>query len=244
MTLQTTSKRERPPGLRRPSRGRGIVRYQALLEATEALLQDSTPDVIGLYQIAEKAGVPPASVYHFFPTKEAAYQALAEQYLQGLVKLHGQPIEARRIRTWVDLLAFDMRRAMDYFNQRPPMLKILYGGYGGVEARNLDIVVTDALANASYERLNRIFHVPFLQDQRKKAQIGLAILDAIWTISFRLHGTITEDYYEESVKACAAYRRLFLPEYLEPREVLTEAAARDGTVTLPYDFEDFSAPPA
>jgi AcrR family transcriptional regulator len=234
MNDQPTVKRERSAERRRPSRGRGIARYQSLLEATEALLQESTPDVIGLYQIAERAGVPPASVYHFFPTKEAAYQALAERYLEGLLKMHGTPIEARRIKTWQDLLAIDSRRAMEFYNARPPMLKILYGGYGGVDARNIDIIVTDLMARSSYDRLNQIFHVPEVPRHATRARIGLSILDGIWTISVRLHGQITEEYYEEALRACIAYRRLYLPDYLEPREYLVEMTARGGGVELPY----------
>lgn len=241
MTAENPTPRARPAGLRRPSRGRGVVRYQALLEATEALLFDADPDVIGLYQIAEKAGVPPASVYHFFPTKEAAYQALAERYLEGLVRMHSEPIEAALVKTWQDLSAIDMRRAMDYYNARPPMLKILYGGYGGVGARNIDIVTTDKLAEAGYRRLNQLFHVPHFPGDEVKARIALGILDATWTISVRLHGKITEEYYQEAFAACIAYRRLYMPEYLQPRELLTETAARGGTLSLSYSVEDDEA---
>lgn len=238
MNVENPVKRERPAGLRRPSRGRGVLRYQALLEATEALLLEADPDVIGLYQIAEKAGVPPASVYHFFPTKEAAYQALAERYLEGLVRMHGEPIEAARIKTWQDLSAIDQRRAMEYYNARPPMLKILYGGYGGVEARNIDLLTNDNLAKAAYRRLNRIFHVPHFPGEETKAQVALGIIDAIWTISVRLHGKITEEYYGEALAACNAYRRLYMPEYLQPRELLIETAARGGSLSLSFAVED------
>ena len=50
-------KRKRREGPRAPSRGRGVARYGALLDATDALLQVENPDTIGLYQIAEQAGV-------------------------------------------------------------------------------------------------------------------------------------------------------------------------------------------
>jgi AcrR family transcriptional regulator len=215
-------------------RERGIARLQLLLEATEALLQTANPNEIGLYQIAEKAGVPPGSVYHFFPTKEAAYQALAERYLEGLVQMHAEPIAARKVRTWMDLSAIDMRRAMEFYNARPAMLKILYGGYGGVEARSLDELVTDQMAQAAYDRLNLIFHVPSVYNDGRRARVSLAILDAVWTVSVRQYGRITEDYCEEAHRAVVAYRRLHLPEYLEPRELLVEATARDGEISLPF----------
>lgn len=219
-------------------RERGIARLQLLLEATEALLQTANPNEIGLYQIAEKAGVPPASIYHFFPTKEAAYQALAERYLAALVQMHSEPIEARKVRTWMDLSAIDMRRAMDFYNARPPMLKILYGGYGGVEARSIDILVTEQMADFAYERLNRIFHVSPVHKDSRKARVALSILDSVWALSVRLHGKITEEYYEEAYRAVVAYRRLYLPEFLEPRELLIEAAARGGEICLPYSPKD------
>jgi AcrR family transcriptional regulator len=234
MSIETPIKKDRAVGLRKPSRGSGFARYQVLLEATESLLQTANPDEIGLYQIAEKAGVPPASLYHFFPTKEAAYQALAERYLEGLLRMHSEPIEARLVRSWQDLSAIDMRRAMEFYNARPPMLKILYGGFGGVEARNIDIYVTEQMAHSAYERLNRIFHVPFLRNQHTKAQVALAILDSIWSISVRQHGKITEEFYEEALRAVCAYRRLYLPEMLEPRAMLLEAVASGGTITIPY----------
>ena len=79
---------------RKPSRERGHMRYAALLDATEALLQHHSPDDIGLYQIAEHAAVPPASVYHFFQTKDSAFLALAERYLAGFRELALRPVPA------------------------------------------------------------------------------------------------------------------------------------------------------
>lgn len=215
-----------------------MLRYHALLEATEELLQERDPGEIGLYQIAEKAGVPPASVYHFLPSREAAYQALAERYLEELVQVHRQPIPARLLNSWQDLFAFDVRRGMDFFNTHVPMMKILYGGHGGVEARNIDIMVTQRIAHSSYRRLNTIFHVPYLRDRDRISQVRLSILDSIWTLSVRQHGHITEDWTQEALRACQAYARLHLPEVLEPRELLIQAQARGESLALPFAEED------
>ncbi len=57
-------------------------------------MRPNAPDDIGLYQIAEEAGVPPASTYHFFPTKDAAFLALAQRYLDGFVAASAEPIDA------------------------------------------------------------------------------------------------------------------------------------------------------
>lgn len=235
MTIEVTQKKERPAGHRRPSRIRGMARYEALLEATEALLLTHSPDEIGLYQIAAQAAAPPASVYHFFPTKEAAYQALAERYLKGLLEMHAEPIEARAVATWQAFLAYDMRRGVDYYNARPAMLKIIYGGYGGVGARNIDEVTTDLMSRSSGRRTRKLFNMPRDPNGAVRSQLVLAIIDACWTASVRLHGKITEDYFQESVRAVIAYQRLFLPEYVEPTEFLRQAIERGESFSLPYE---------
>lgn len=230
-------KRRRTRQPRSPSRGRGLLRYAALLDATAALLQTENPDTIGLYQIAERAGVPPASVYHFFPTKEAAYVALAERYLHGLMAVHREPVDARIALTWQGLVRNDMQRAMEFYNAHVPMNKILYGGYGGVEARNIDEIFTKKITASHYARLDRIYYMPMIKNPEAKFGIRLSILDAIWALSVRQHGKITEAYFEESYKACIAYSRLYLPEYIEPREWLLEAAGRGENVQLGFDVD-------
>lgn len=232
---ENTPKRKRREGPRAPSRGRGVLRHAALLDATEALLQTESPDDVGLYQIADYAGVPPASVYHFFPTKEAAYTALMQRYCVSLLEIHHVPIEASQVKSWQDLFRIDVRRAMDFYNSNVPARKIMYGGYPGVEARNIDKLLSLKLANAHYERLNRIFHMPFMKDPEKKFEIRISILDAIWTIAVRRSGYITDEYFEEAYNACVAYTRLFLPEQIERRDILVEASERGGYLTLPFD---------
>jgi AcrR family transcriptional regulator len=230
--IDAEAHRKRREGPRTPSRKRGIARYACLLDATEALLQTEDPDDVGLYQIAERAGVPPASVYHFFPTKEAAYAALAERFLEQLSEAHNQPIEAAALRSWQDLFRTALRRGADFFNGHPHALKILYGGHAGVESREIDRLVTLRMAGDTYPRMNRVFHMPYLKDPERKFEIWLGILDAIWTISVRRNGYITDEYLEESYAASVAYARLFLPEIVERRPELIAAAERGEMISL------------
>lgn len=233
--VKPSSTKARGAKPRAPSRGRGVLRYAALLDATAELLEEHAPDSIGLYQIAERAGVPPASVYHFLPTKEAAYVALASRCSEELLEIHRRPIEARAIKSWHDLYRIDARRAMEFYNGSQPYLKIIYGGYGGVDANHVDKVLALSFSCSSYDRLNRIFHMPVISEPEKKFEIRLGILDSVWQISVRRHGYITEEYFEESVKAAIAYGRIYIPDHLEPRELLIEATRVGGTICLPFD---------
>jgi len=233
----TDSKRKRREGPRAPSRKPGVQRHSLLLDATEALLQTGNPNDVGLYQIAERAGVPPGSVYHFFPTKEAAFVALANRFTSRLMDVHRAPIEARAIGNWTDLYRIDTRRAMEFYNSSQPALKIFYGGFGGIEEREVDRVVAQTMAAHNYARMNRIFHMPYLSNPGAKFEVRLAILDSIWTLSTRKHGRITEDYYEESYAACVAYSRIYLPERIERRQELIDAAEKRQAIVLPFDDE-------
>jgi len=228
-------KPRRRGGPRTPSQERGLLRFKALLDATEDLLQSNDPDAIGLYQIAERANVPAPSVYHFFPTKEAAYDALAERFVGQLLEVHNAPIEARRLDNWTDLFRIDIDRGRDFYNRHPPALKIFYGGYGGVNAKNIDRIAADKISTTNYERMNRIFHMPVLRDAERLFEVRLGILDAVWTISVRRHGHITQDYQEEAYEACLAYSRIYLPARIEQRDVLRQAAERGESLTLPFD---------
>jgi AcrR family transcriptional regulator len=231
------AKRKRLDGPRVPARGRGKARFATLLDATEALLDKSDPDAVGLYQIAEKAGIPPASVYHFFPTKEAAYEALAERLVRQVLNLHKAPIAARRLQNWQDLFRIDIDRARDFYNSHPPAAKIFYGGYVGVDAKKIDKIAADQISSTNYDRLNRVFHMPFLKDPRRFFEVRLGILDAIWTISVRRHGHITDDLHEEAFRACIAYSGLYLPTTIERREYLVTAAERDQSIVLPFETQ-------
>lgn len=227
---------------RQPARGRGLVRYAALVDATEMLLQTERPDEIGLYRIAEQAGVPPASVYHFFPTKEAAFTALANRMADRLMEAHRAPIRARELQTWQSMFRIDAGRARDFYNSHPAALKIFYGGYGGVDARRVDESVARRLSRAIYRRMDMIYHMPFIRDPAMKFACRLAILDSIWAISVQLHGEITEEYHNEALIACTAYSRHMFPEVMELRDSFLKLMESDAMITIP--FEDFETPEA
>lgn len=240
-----TEKRARSETPRPPVRGRGVARYAALLDAAHELLQHEDPSKVGLYQIAEQAGVPGPSAYHFFPTKEAAYVALAERYVGEVLQVHAVPIEARLINGWQDLYVLDNRRAMDYFNGNRAASKIMYGNYGGAQAREIDRIFNRKLARGSYSRLSKLFHMPYMSDPEKIFEVNLAILDGIWEVSMRREGCITEAYMDETDRACFAYLRLFLPERIELRDALKAAQERGEYLLmhLPGDTLETTADP-
>jgi AcrR family transcriptional regulator len=233
VALKPPPKRQSFP--RTPSREKGVQRYAVLLDALDALLAAHNPDDIGLYQIADHAGVPPGSVYHFFPTKEAAFLGLAQRYLNDLADLRRRPVPPSALTRWQDLFAWDLRLAVDYYNAHSPAMKLLLGGYGGLEIRQAHAAHSAQVTASAYRRLNAAFQMPFLRAEEHKFNLNKEVVDAVWSVSYLNHGCITDDYAQEALKACIAHGRLFLPEEVEPREDLAMALVGGQPIVLEWE---------
>ncbi len=214
IAVETTPRRTRA---RSPARKQGVIRFNELLDATEALLSEHDPESVGIHQIAERAGVLPGSAYHFFPTKEAAFLALVERHQQEFDRLYNQPISPQHLVSWQSMLTVQFERAAQYYNSNPAAMKIILGGYATVELYKADIRHIRFNSEQVYEYLDQHFHMPFLRDRADKFEVCFTIIDSIWSISFMKHGSITDQYFEEGVDASLAYCHLFLPQKMERR---------------------------
>ncbi len=206
-----------PTMARRPSQERGRLRFHALLDATDALLTEHDFEDVGLYQIAERAGVPPASVYHFFPTKGAAFLALAERYLDQFLAITSEPVDRALLHSWQDLLTILLARGVAFYNSHLPLRKLFLGANVTSGVRKADVAFVADLAARSYPSWDSYFHMPFVLDPERKFSVMIGIHDGIWMTSYARHGIITEEFAAEARTACIAYLRTFLPEFLPPR---------------------------
>lgn len=217
-TIQDRSGRRSRSSPRLPSRERGIQRYELLVDSVEILLREKNPDEFGLYQIAEQAGTPSASVYHFFPTKEAAFLALAHRYLAGFAAIKQEDMASFSLSSWQDLMAHDINGAVAYYNANPPAMKLFLGRIGGLDTRRAEAEHNERMATLNYTRFNSVFYMPDLRDETRLFHISTEIVDAVVAISFIKHGFISDEYREQATAAAIGYCRLFLPEMTELRE--------------------------
>lgn len=222
---------------RAPSRGRGVIRYEGLLDSLEALLVDHDLEDVGLYQIAEHAGVPHASVYHFFPTKEAAFLALVQRYVSEIrSQQKHRPVPPEALRSWQDFLAQELREAIGFFRLTPQAMKLFIGRFGGMESWRAEMNQNTSAARLLFKRLNCAFHLPYIRDAETKFLTFIEVVDAVLGISYVRDGEITDEAVEEAHRAGVAYCRLFLPDQLELREDVAARLARGEPVLL--DTED------
>lgn len=195
-----------------------------LLDAADALLNEKETTEVGLYDIAGAAKVPPASVYHLFPTKEAAFVALAERYLVGLSHHIVRPVQPGELRRWQDFVALEIRRAIEYYNDNKVMSKLFFGANVIPDVRILDVKNVAAASASTYGRMNRLFEMPYLYDADTKFAALIGIYDGIWMTSYSRHGRITEDFARETELAGVAYCGTFLPAVIPLRAPLGSEA--------------------
>ncbi|PYE30800.1 TetR family transcriptional regulator [Rhizobium sp. PP-F2F-G38] len=207
-----------------PMRKRGVERFEVLLDATEALIADRTNDDVSLAQIAEKAGVPLASVYHFFPNRNAAFVALAERFHNALRTMAQEPLQPP-ISGWQEVVASRQRIGANYLNAHPAALRLFMGAGVSVDVRNTDLNGNADLARGRVKFLDHYFEMPKIKDLEKRIAISIALMDGIWALSYSVYGRITDEYVEESTRASVTYLRSFLPEFIEFRP---GAFARDN----------------
>lgn len=194
------------------------MRYEGLLEATAQLLCDRDFAEIGLYDVAELAGVPPGSVYHFFPTKEAAFIALAERHLEELAEILNTPAPLAGMNGWQDVLGVRFQRAVDYFNGNPAFARIALSGSVISEIRRLDLRYIAEEAHTPLAWLGRHVMMPYIPDLDLKSAALVGVYDGVWAASYTRHGRIVEEYAREGFRAGIAYCRTFLPEVIPFRE--------------------------
>ncbi len=203
-------------GPRNPVRKHAQERFDALLDATERLLAKSLNEEISLAQIAELAAVPLASVYHFFPNRNAAFVALAQRFHSELWRLAAQPHEPAP-QSWQEMVERNQRRSSAYLNAHPAALRLFMGAGVSVQVRNLDMHGNTVLTRLRMDQFSRYFEMPRIPDLEKRLGVALAVSDGVWALSYSAHGRITDDYILESVRAANAYLRCFMPEVLQPK---------------------------
>jgi AcrR family transcriptional regulator len=205
-------------GGRRVLQKRSQVRVEALLNAADQLLQEQEVGDIGIYDVARLADVPPASAYHFFPTKESVLLALAERYLHRLHSSLAATVKVTAVERWPDYIKARYESAVAFFNGNLAARKLLLGAVVGSDIKNLDLADIDRHTAAWYDDMNEIFVMPYVRDAHLKFTVLVGIYDGIWQASYAKYGQINDEFAREGLAAGIAYLETFLPKTIPLRD--------------------------
>ncbi len=208
------SRTESRAGIRRPAQKRSRMRFEAILDGAERLLDTLPPGAISIHAIAAEVGMAPASIYHFFPEPKLVFSALAERYLKQFEERVLTDVP-QHFDSWQDLQTQQYRSGQRWFNAHPAARQVLLGGPAwSSDIRLQDVDSNYVTADRSIELMSQQFVVPEIPGLRDRLVEVIVINDAIWSLSIHRHGLITDEMEEQARRARIAYSRTFLPEYL------------------------------
>jgi AcrR family transcriptional regulator len=172
---------DRMPRRSNPEQKRSRARQRALLDAAEEILGEVGADGLKMREVARRANLPIASVYHYFPSAPALIRTLVERMLdelrailtQGAVRAErASPGEAERA-----LIAI-IDAAGDFMESRPTLPAVWGAMRGAPELRALDLADTEGNARILAPAIGAL--LPRAPAEDVKA-LALVIIEGVWS---------------------------------------------------------------
>jgi AcrR family transcriptional regulator len=205
-----------PSTPRKPERENGKRRYAVLLAAAEKLLERDGLEALTIQNIAREAGVPMASVYHFFPSPMAACVAVAETYLDGFASNIQREVPGIADLNWREIIVILKQRTVDYYRAHPYAQRIILGSEVSWHIRQADLANNRMMAQMVCDLIADQFPGTEEQALLNAVAVCISIGDAIWSLSISEHDVITKQYAEEAVIAECAYLAAKFPNNKKP----------------------------
>jgi AcrR family transcriptional regulator len=177
-----------PQRLRRtPQQARSREKLRRLLDAADELLALEGASALNTVRIAEVADMSVASLYRYFPDKEAFAEALALRYWRELADLVEHVAEAAEREPLADPLAAALDALAAGFRARPGFLALWYSDLRTERVRD----VTRATRHNVGDSVQRIIavHWPDSTPELRRVVAGMSVLigDGLLREAFRLN---------------------------------------------------------
>ncbi|NIB42602.1 TetR/AcrR family transcriptional regulator [Pseudomaricurvus alkylphenolicus] len=198
------------PQVKRPVQARSIARFEKILDAAEYLILESGIDATSHHKIAEKAELPAASVYQYFPSPELIFQALAERHFKNVLELFQNRAEEATIESWEDLANLMVNAGYEYYTTDPIAEQLFLGVHAATNVRRGAASRLSEFAQWFLTLFDQLEPYPQVEDLQEKLAICVNLMDAAFVRSLSLHDEITPDYLEEARRAVRGYLGTYL----------------------------------
>ncbi|WP_122559499.1 TetR/AcrR family transcriptional regulator [Pseudomonas viridiflava] len=198
----------------RKPRARSQARIDSILDAARTLLASEGVASLSIYSVAERAGIPPSSVYHFFASVPALLEALTADIHAAFRASLQAPIEHDSLDSWRDLSRVVEMRMLDIYNADAAARQLILAQHGLTEINQADRQHDIELGHLMLDVFNRHFHLPALPDDVDVFALAMELGDRVYARSVQLHGEITPRMAVEGMRVFDAYVGLYLPVYL------------------------------
>lgn len=206
----------RPATPRKP-RARSQARIDSILDAARTLLASDGVASLSIYSVAERAEIPPSSVYHFFASVPALLEGLTADVHAAFRDSLQQPIDHAQLTHWHDLSRLVETRMLNIYSEDAAARQLILAQHGLTEVTQADRQHDVELGNLMHELFARHFHLPVLPDDVEIFALALELADRVYARSVQLHNAITPRMAEEGQRVFDAYLGLYLPPFLPKR---------------------------
>jgi len=200
-----------------PVQERGKLRFNAIVAAAEELVFELGIDNVSTHKVAQKAQVPAASVYQYFPSMGALLGVMAEKHFMPAFDIAQELMDNTEIRSWHALADSVVDTAYEFYT-RDKLSEILF----------LSTYTSPGVEDFAVSRLSRIvtWHVSNFSVLYKKSDLTplpdklslcIQIIETIFRRSLLIHGEITEHYQQEGKLIVNSYLNEFFSDIHSPK---------------------------
>lgn len=208
----------RPATPRKP-RASSQLRIAGILDAARALLAEEGVANLSIYSVAERADMPPSSVYHFFASVPAILEGLTAEVHAAFRACLQEPVEHGRLGSWRDLSRLVEERMLAIYADDTAARQLILAQHGLTEVTQADRQHDIELGRLMHRLFDRHFELPALPDDIDVFALAMELGDRVYARSVQLHGEITPRFAEEGMRVFDAYLSLYLPPFLPKRVV-------------------------
>lgn len=206
----------RPPIARKP-RASSQSRIAGILAAARELLAEQGVASLSIYSVAERAGIPPSSVYHFFAGVPALLEALTADIHGAFRACLQEPVDHPSLGDWRDLSRLVEQRMLAIYAADAAARQLILAQHGLAEVTQADRQHDIELGRLMQSLFDRHFPLPQLPDDIDVFALAMELGDRVYARSVQLHGVITPRMAEEGMRVFDAYLGLYLPPHLPKR---------------------------
>ncbi|MDG1579520.1 TetR/AcrR family transcriptional regulator [Pseudomonas sp. GOM6] len=201
----------------RKPRASSQARIAQILAAARELLREQGFSGLTMYAVAERAEIPPSSVYHFFASVPALLEALTADIHAAFRDCLLQPVDHQALRHWHDLSRIVEQRMLAIYADDSAARQLILAQHGLAEVTQADRQHDLELGRLMQQLFERHFPLPQLPDDIDVFALAMELGDRVYARSVQLHGEITPRLAEEGMRVFDAYLGLYLPLGLPKR---------------------------
>jgi AcrR family transcriptional regulator len=201
----------------RKPRASSQSRIVGILAAARELLAEQGVASLSIYSVAERAQIPPSSVYHFFASVPALLEGLTADIHGAFRACLQEPIAHEQLRDWRDLSRLVEQRMLAIYAADAAARQLILAQHGLAEVTQADRQHDIELGQLMQQLFDRHFPLPQLPEDIDVFALAMELGDRVYARSVQLHGEITPRMAEEGMRVFDAYLSLYLPPHLPKR---------------------------